>query len=215
MNKNFAFTRVQAALAFIVVFLGLPMNAQSVTSPAYLKVKIFEMRVSRNSDCSGAVSVFVNANPDAVDLFGSPGLGSGVISTGTYHCVMFNISDRITYSPKDNIEPFCVAGTAYTYDIFQSGASISPEGVPISGTGNDDKPWIYLSDAPTAASVGNACFLPTKTGAAGPCAMAPLTILSDQAHSLVMNATNQLGAFGSSPPTCILNPTDPMVISVR
>ena len=220
MKKNSAFKRAQSALAFVVVFLVWTLSAQAVSSPSSLKVQIYEMRLSKNSDCSAALSVFNTASPTSVDLFGSPDLGSGVISTGTYHCVMFHISDIVSFVPANNIEPMCSSTTTYHYDIFQSPAvSVSPEGTLINATGTpttfpEDSPWIYLSDAPTAAAT-NGCFQPTKSGAEGPCPMAPLTILSDQPHTLVMNANGQLGDWGQG--TCILNLTrdNPVAISFR
>jgi len=205
--------------AFLMVLFGLAMNAQAVISPTSLKVKIFEMRVSKNTDCSGAVRVFSTSSPTPVDFFSNPDFGSGVISTGTYHCVMFHISDIVSFIPEvSNYEPLCVAGTSFSYDIFESGAtSVSPDGVAINGTGtstipSEDDPWIYLSDSPTAITTNNGCFQPTKTGTGGPCVMTPLTLLSDQAHSLVMDADLQVEDGGG---TCILNPTSPLVISIR
>ena len=216
MNKNPAFKPVLAVLAFIVVFLGWALNAQAVSSPSSLSVEILEMRISRNSDCSAAVSVFT-ASPKAWDMFGGPGLGSGIISTGTYHCVMFHISDTVRFIPKDSLEPLCVPGTTYTYDIYQPvppNDSVAPDGTHIPATTGDDSPWIYLSDAPTAVTLNNGCFQPTKTLTGGPCVLAPLTILSDQTHTLVMNADSQLGPFGCGT-TCCLSSADPVVISIR
>jgi len=217
MKKNPVIKPVQAALAFVVIFLGLVMNAQAVTSPSSPSsfiVKIFEMRVSRNSDCSGAVSVFNTASPTDVDLFSNHGLGSGVISTGTYHCVMFRISANVTFTPADNLEaPICVSTMTYSYDIYQlPNASVAPDGTPVPVTGVTDTPWVYLSDGPGAVTLGNGCFQSTKTDTGRPCVLAPLTILSDQTHMLVMNANNQLEGIDGK---CVLNPYDPMEISIR
>jgi len=218
MKTNLAFKHVAAGLAFAVVFFGWVMNAQASTSPSSLIIKIYEMRVSMNPNCSDSHPVFATDSPTAVDMFGNHDLGSGTISTGTYHCVMFHISDNVTFTPIDGSQEYCTAGKPYTDDILPAGVnSITPDGVPITGTGShtpltlsDDRPWIYLSDAPTAVTLNNTCFMSTK-----PCVMAPLVIVSDQPRALVMNATLQLGYYDTDPPTCVLNPIDPALISIR
>ncbi len=205
---------MKKALALAMASFGLVVNAQAVISPTSLVVKIFEMRVSKNTDCSNAVRVFSTGSPTAVNLFSNPDFGSGIVSTGTYHCAMFHISDIVTYVPEVSIyEPLCVAGTTFSYDIYQSpNASVAPDGTPIPASAGEDDPWIYLSDSPTAVTLNNGCYQPTKTGTGGPCVMGPLTILSDQSHTLVMDADLQLEDGGG---TCILNPTSPVVISIR
>jgi hypothetical protein len=102
----------------------------------------------------------------------------------------------------------------YIYDIFQSGASETPEGASFTGTATEDnQPWIYLSDAPTpTVTAANSCFLRANAGTGGPCAMVPLAILSDQTHSLVMDADGQVEGLNG---TCVLNPSDPVVIKIR
>jgi hypothetical protein len=193
-------------IVFFAAFLGWVMYAQGVVSPSSVMVKVYEMRVSRNSNCSGATSVFNTASPTAVNLFASPGFGSAVISTGTYHCVMFHISDFISFTPQTT-EGTCVAGTAINnFDIFQSGNgqpdSIDPNGMHIiaSAGPTEDRPWIYFSDAASAAATqapgpNLSCVQPTP-GTSNACLMAPFNVFSDQSRSLVLDFDNQIGPFG-------------------
>jgi hypothetical protein len=200
---------MKKCLVFIAAFLGWVTNAQGVVSPSSVVVKVFEMRVSRNSNCSGSISVFSTGSPTPVDLFASPTFGSAVISTGTYHCVMFRISDSISFVPQTT-EGTCVAGTRYTYDIFQSGNpnSVDPTtGAPIMATSSDDKPWIYFSDAASATMTQPAgailsCVQPTPSSGSNACAMATFSVFSDQARSLVMDFDLQIGPFV---PPCALH----------
>jgi len=113
---------------------------------------------------------------------------------------MFNISDQITFIPADNLSaPACVAGTAYTADIFHAGSpnSISPDGMIIVPTAGADTPWIYFSDAGSASTtqaVGPTlmnCLQPSNA-----CSMAPFSFVSDQTRNLVLDFDDQIGPFG-------------------
>jgi hypothetical protein len=216
MKKNIAFKHVRADLAFVVVFLGWVMNAQAVSSPSSVTMKILEMRVSKNSDCSGAVSVFATASPTPVNMDSNPDLGSGVISTGTYHCVMFNISDAVTFIPKDSVEPLCVAGTAYSADLFQSGSpdSIAPDRTThiTARTAIEDFPWIYFSDAASAIKTQPQGYVLSCLQPGNACSMAPFVVLSDQARSLVADFDLQLGPVTAGVPPCT---TYVPVLSIR
>src|ERR1019366_1803653 len=71
MNTHPVLKNVQVVLAFVLVWAGIAINAQAVSSPSAVTVKILEMRVSRNTDCSGAVSIFTAASPTPMNLAGS------------------------------------------------------------------------------------------------------------------------------------------------
>ncbi len=216
MKINVHIWSVIAWVIFLAVWLGGTMNAAAVTSPASLFVKVFEMRVSTSSDCSRSVTVFKTAFPDSVDLLTNPTLGSGAVNDGTYHCLMYHVSDKITVTPLVNDPPGCdpavppcgcVVGTQYNLDFFATAptASVSPDGAPIAATGGEDQPWIYFSDSAQSASVNN-CFQPTEVCAcAAPCPLpGPLALSQDQTHILVMNFNGQLD--GSSGTSCVLIP---------
>jgi hypothetical protein len=185
---------------FIMVLLGGAMNGQAApTSPSSLTVKVFEMRVSKNSDCSGSVTVFKTASPMSVDLVGNPTLGAGAIPDGTYHCVMFHIDDLITVVPQATTGA-CIAGSPTPMDIYTSGTdvSVTPDGVKIPATPGEDDPWVYFSDSALASTVNN-CFEPNFTGCAcsGPCKLTtPLTISSDQTHSFVLDLDSRVDDVG-------------------
>jgi hypothetical protein len=189
-------------LVFITLLLGGAMNGQATTSPSSLIVKVFEMRVSKNSDCTAAITVFKTASPTAVDLISQPVLGSGSIPDGTYHCLMFHVDDLVTLVPMATTG-VCTGGVPVTLDMFSdpvNDVSISPDGMVIHATpGGEDDPWVYFSDSNQALAVNN-CFEPNTSGCAcsGPCPLTPLTISSDQTHNLVLDLVNRVDGSGSS-----------------
>ena len=183
------------------------MNGQAATSPSSLIVKVFEMRVSKNSDCSDAVTIFRTASPTAVDLAGHPTLGVGAIPHGTYHCLMFHIDDLVTLVPLA-ADGLCTGGPV-TLDIFGDAVndlSVSPDGMAIHATANvSDFPWVYFSDSPLASTINN-CFEPNHTGCvcSGPCPLTPLTVSSDRTLSLVLNLDDRV--IGTGGPCRLLLP---------
>ncbi len=201
-------------LAVGLLFLGLASGAKALTSASSVKVKVFEMRASVNSDCSGAVTIFKTDNPTPVDLMTNPLLGSGALTNGTYHCLMFHIDDILTVVPQTT-DGSCTAGTAYNLDIFTDqfqNLSATPEGVVIlAHPGIEDDPWIYFNDS-TATALTNDCFAKVNDGCSvcsGPCRMTPLNETSDQTHSLVINTNFKVD--GSSTTCVMLQP----VMSIR
>lgn len=187
--------------------------AHAATSPSSIIAKVYEMRASEKSDCSNPVTVFKTVNPTPVDLMTSPTLGVGALPNGTYHCVMFHISDILRVVPAAT-EGSCVAGTAYDLDYFVDqfeDISYTPENVQIvAHPGTQDNPWIYFSDSSEADPINN-CFEKNYNGCAcsGPCTMTPLIELLDETHSLVININNKLD--GSGPACALLQP----VMSIR
>ncbi len=197
----------------LTTVLGGAMNAAAQTSAASLIVKVFEMRVSTSSDCTGSITIFKTASPTPVDLVQNPTLGSGAVADGTFHCFMYQISDMITATPAADDGLCTVAGAPYLLDIFNSTdqSLTPPPGTSIQGhTGVEDFPWIYFSDSSVSAP-GNNCFQPTENcncGAA-PCSLIPLTLTKDETRTLVVNFSAHLNGVGS----CTLNA--PGLFSVR
>ena len=201
MKNNMTHNLMYAILVFASIFLGLTIGAQAMTSPSSSVVKVFEMRASVKSDCTGAVTVFKTASPTAVDLVGRPTFGSGTIADGTYHCLMFHIDDLITVVPQATTG-VCTAGSPVTMDIFSdpvNDVSITPEGTTIHATANtEDDPWVYFSDSTQALATNN-CFEPNTSGCAcsGPCPLTALTLNSDQTHRLFIDFDNRVDGSGS------------------
>jgi len=202
MKYPMVFKRLRVICFSVALLAGGVVSGQAVTSPSSLIVKVFEMRVSKNSDCSGAVTVFKTASASSIDLVGIPTMGSGSITDGTYHCAMFHISDFVTVTPQVP-QGSCVAGPN-AIDIFINPVddeSITPEGTLIHGSAGEDDPWIYFSDSASAASV-NDCFQPTtQCACSGPCPLTPMTLAANQTHTLVFDLDSKIDGSGG---TCAL-----------
>jgi len=211
MNRSYTYSFAKTAVILLIANIGKVPLAQAVTSPSSLVVKVFEMRVSTQSDCSTWATVFKTASPTSVDLIQNPTLGTGVSVDGLYHCVMFHISNIATVVPVTT-DGACTAGTPYSISFFQNNAtaSITPEGVPIQPSASEVDPWIYFNDSADANSANN-CFRPTNVCNCGaPCPLTALSLSSDQTHTLVMNFDNKVD--GTSTAQCIL---DQPVMSIR
>jgi hypothetical protein len=187
---------------FFALSLGLVSGAQALTGASSIKVKVFEMRASANSDCSNPVAIFKTDNPTPVDLMTNPVLGSGALPNGTYQCLMFHISDILTVVPQSDDGTSCKANMEYPLDIFtdlHENLSATPEGVTIlAHPGVEDDPWIYLSNS-SVANTTNDCFSKTHDNCAlcsGPCKMNPIVEMSDQTHSLVINVNSKVDGSG-------------------
>src|SRR5690349_7627793 len=77
-------------------YFGLASHAWAISSPTHVVATVLELRASRNTDCSGAVSIFKPASPTAVDLADNPSFGSGIIVDGTYRCLLVHLKDIVT-----------------------------------------------------------------------------------------------------------------------
>jgi hypothetical protein len=206
----------------ITLLLGGIMNGQGVpTSPSSSVVKVYEMDASLKSDCSSPITIFKTASPTAVNLVNNPTINSGVISDGTYHCLMFHIDNLVTVVPQAPGNGSCTANVQVTVDIFSDTSnevSMSPAGVTIRPNPYVEvDPWVYFSDSSQASSANN-CFEPNLNDCAcsGPCPLTPMTISADATHSLVLNLNNRLD--GSNPAACAvaLPPaSEPSVMLIR
>jgi hypothetical protein len=160
-------------------------------------VKFSEVRASMSSDCSNPVNVGI---PTAIPTNATV---TGLIPDGTYHCLMFHISDQVPVTP-----PAAAGCLPLTVDIFQGNddTTSAPGGASVKATiapGTDDHPWVYFSDSSLAQS-GNNCFEPgpTPNGCACsvPCQMPAFVISSAQARKLVFNFDNRLSSATACTP---------------
>jgi len=176
-------------------FLATPLYA--LTNPSQVLMKIEEVRLSPNADCSAPVSVFSTASPTPEDMVSNPTLGRGAIPNGVYRCLMIHMSDEITYTPAQDDGTSCLASTTYTRDIFRTGdSSTAPDGSLIAGrgasaqSGTEDFPWTYFS---TGGSHSNTCYQPSS-----PCVLSsPIVVSGDHTSTFVMDFDNQIDGSGS------------------
>jgi len=184
-----------------MTFLLCAANLSANTNPTSLKLTVYEMRVSENTDCSDAVTVFSDPSATAVDFADHAVFGAGSLPKKTCRCMMFHMSDNMIVVPEADVAPGCTAGTTYTQDIFNDSSidiSIAPDGTTITGNlGTDDKPWAYFTDAPDAAAANN-CWQATKSSTGGPCVLDALDLQSDTTKELIFDFDGKIGnAVGS------------------
>src|SRR5262245_41303388 len=87
-------------IGLLLCAVGFPVHA--LTNPSSAIVKIYEMRLSPNADCSSSVTIFSDPSGTPRDMVQNPTLGSGAVPNGTYKCFIAHISDQITFTPAAN-----------------------------------------------------------------------------------------------------------------
>lgn len=201
------------------IFLSLFMLsvAHAATSPTVATVKLYKAWMSPNGDCSSPVSFFDGgATPTAVDMVTGPTLGTGSLAAGTYRCVIFQMSDQVSFTPAANDGTACVAGTSYTIDVCSShdGGMTTPStknpetGATVSCTaadGTDDTVWVYISTystATTGSAQSNPFTPPTQSGDADhgfSLASGAITISSNITGTFVFGVNNTLATLPYGP----------------
>ncbi len=119
------------------------------------RVKLYEMRLSANVDCSAPyTTVFSGTSPRVNDLVVNPEIARVEgLAPGVYPCVALRLSDLIDFAPATT-QGTCIAGTTYVQDFYRVGneaiAFRDPAGVVIPATGTDGAPsqdlvWVFFS----------------------------------------------------------------------
>lgn len=108
-------------LLFSIFALALGFNAFAVTDPTSLKVKVYQIAVAENADCSDPQVIFTSTAGSEKDFITNPTLGSGSLADGTYNCVMITMDDVIKFTPLANDGATCTAGTEYAIDLCRVG----------------------------------------------------------------------------------------------
>ena len=135
------------------ILMGSTLSVQATTNPSHVLIKIYEIRMSHNADCTNGVRVVSNASPVPTDFVTNPSLGSGAIPNGQYQCVMVKLSNIISFTPSANDAPNCTGGTTYARSVFHTGSgqtnSIDPDGNTITPIGDSQSTvenpfWAYF-----------------------------------------------------------------------
>ena len=80
------------------LLLGVPVFSQDAEPPATtldatsIKIKFYKLAVSTSADCSSPTTVFESTVGVQSDMLTSPTFGKGKIPSGTYRCMMIEIS---------------------------------------------------------------------------------------------------------------------------
>lgn len=146
-----------AGAAAASVMEGPDSNAQFGPASS-LVLKLYQLHISANADCSSPVLVQdLGATGADRDFMAHPVLFSATPSTGTYQCVMFTMSDVLKVKTATTFGG-CVAGTEYAGDIYREGESdwLDVNGNTVIGTGTEEVPvdshvTIFFTRDPAAA----------------------------------------------------------------
>ncbi|MFH1874198.1 MAG: hypothetical protein ABH859_03310 [Pseudomonadota bacterium] len=110
-------------LGLLLSFLSSPALAATNASSAI--IRLYKAYMSTSGDCSSP-EVFFDAASDPttypngyaeVDMVNNPTIGSGSLTGGTYQCVIFKMSDQITFTAADDEGAQCVQDQTYTTDV--------------------------------------------------------------------------------------------------
>jgi len=188
---NISITR----LGLLPLFLAAGSAFANITSgvdPSYVRVKVVEVRISPNTDCSNGITVFRNDAAGYQDMVNNPTLGAGAIPNGTYQCVMLHMSDYIHYTPATatGTHNVCTVGSDFVSDVGHDGTAVDPDGTThvLGSAGTESMVWLYIRpDAPTAGNINS--FAPTG----GIPLLSPLVVNGDGAHTMVFDFSGRIG----------------------
>jgi len=172
---------------FFVFTIALGMavkTASAAVDPSYVKIKLYEGRVSQNADCSSSIRLFVDANPPLTDVLVGPTLGSGAIPNGTYKCFMFKMSDNIHFQPASAVGTHgaCNTGSDYVTDVAHDETAIDPDGTSHATTaGVNDIVWVYFRVG--GGNGGGGAFRPDQ----GLSLASAVTVSGDSTRTMVFN----------------------------
>ena len=204
----------------ICITLGISLmtfNASSSDSginPSNLNIKVYKVAVSLSPLCTNLITVLdKTASPTYMDFFSSPQIAQGSIASGTYPCIVIEMSDQIQFTPATtSTSQNCQQNVQKTLDVCHSGESSRLiDGTPVSCTSGDDHVALYLSTASSTAAPGqnnNAFAAPTSTGdsAHGLNLGTPLVVSSSLTAEFVVNGTGKISDSGGNQGTCDMGP---------
>lgn len=112
---------VNALIIFLVLISPLFAAIQgddnySGLDPQYLKMKVYKLAVSEDQYCQSPVVIFENDSPTLMNMIDMPNIGGGVLSGGTYQCIMIEISDTVIFASNAS-EGGCTLGQEEITDI--------------------------------------------------------------------------------------------------
>lgn len=176
---------------YLLVFSVLLTQFVFAANPTELNIKVYQMAVSTNTDCSDPTVVFTTDTPETIDMLKGPNVGGGDLPQGTYPCLILTFDDLITFK-SDTDTGSCKAGTTYTLDVCQTGSvsatidSSGNYGAEVACTTDKTTPekvTLFLSTKSTIAS-GNANTFRQPTGA-------------NTGYGLTLNGAWVVGEFGA------------------
>lgn len=190
----------------LMISLLLSTSLFAVTNPTELNLKIYQISVALNVDCSDPQLIFQSTAGVTKDLIADPTLGSGTLADGTYNCVMITMDDVISYKPLANDGVNCVAGTTYAIDLCRT-----PETTDLlTGTTFTTPTCAGTDQSTTAGGLANKVTLYLRSGVSGLLSSwmktnandgipltAPFVVNGTETGIFYIDATNQIQDNGS------------------
>lgn len=148
-------------ILFLFVLLLFPFPTNATVNATSATVKVYKVYFSSSGDCSSPIVIFNGETTSAgfvqVNMAAAPTIGQGNATPGTYPCVIFKMSDQITFVPSAS-EGNCTAGTSYTIDVCKDYGAGAPT-VQNAETGaistcdsTENTMWVYVSTFSTTTS---------------------------------------------------------------
>jgi hypothetical protein len=204
---------VATALALIPL---APVAAQVTVNPSSVQIKVYQVMISSNADCTNPISVSNITNPTYQEMTANPTLLSGNVPPGTYKCLIVSSNSLIKYTPAASDGAACVAGTQYQREVCRGGQGFAiPTGgtgtcpaTSVSDTANNVPTWTYFSVTGTASSnnqpngLGNYPSIPMLLPS-------PLVITGNQSITFVLDFDGKIqtdSAYNGNPAVCDCQP---------
>ncbi len=153
------------------LLLALTLGAGQMTfaantgiDPTNLKLKVYKLAVSTSPLCTNLTTVINESAPDYMDFLANPTLGSGLLSNGTYPCIVIEMSDQVKYLPDETSDGGnCDSSIEETLDVCSSGSSVLVDGTTTTCSSGDNKVAMYLSTTSTSSGGSADAFNPPTT----------------------------------------------------
>lgn len=153
------------------LLLALTVFASQISSaadlgldPANLKLKVYKLAVSTSALCTNLTTVIDESAPDYMDFLSNPTLGSGLLTNGTYPCIVIEMSDQVKFTPDETSDGGnCSTGVEETLDVCSSGSSKLVDGTTTTCASGDNRVAMYLSTTSTSTGGGADAFNPPTT----------------------------------------------------
>jgi hypothetical protein len=152
-------TSSSVATAGLRASLLIPSNGGgSGVDASAIKVGMYALYVSKNSDCSSPVLVTdYGSTPSVKNFVAGDDLFSGSPAAGTYNCAAIKMSDVVQFTPAGDMAP-CQSGTLTSEDIYPAGSNDFRDlnlgqvvGHGGNGAGVDDQVYLIFTTDPVAA----------------------------------------------------------------
>ena len=206
-------------MLFLTFVLCFPWFARAAVNTQSATIKVYKVYFSASGNCANPIVVLNGETTSAgfiqINMASNPTIGSGTITDGTYPCVIFKMSDQVTFAPSDS-EGSCVDGTSYTIDVCKDYGFGNPpvtnaeSGATSNCDSTENTIWVYMSTfstTTTGAAANNPFTPPTSNGdsARGMQLSGTVTVSGGLAGTFVFGTNGKVIGTGL---TCDMNPPD-------